>query len=129
MMRTSVPAPMSDAALILTLKLDEAAFGRLDGLRRAHFPAALNYIPAHLTLFHHLPGDRLQEVMAELHAAAPRGPMRLRATGLRKLGRGTAVEVGGSGLAAWRGRLGAGLGRRADGAGPPALPPACHRAE
>ena len=48
---------MPDAPLILTLAFDEATFARFDGLRRRHFPDALNLIPAHATLFHHLPGE------------------------------------------------------------------------
>lgn len=42
--------------LILTLAMDPDTFARFDGLRRRHFPEALNRIPAHATLFHHLPG-------------------------------------------------------------------------
>ena len=91
--------------LILTLQLDEGSFARLDALRREHFPAALNHIPAHLTLFHHLPGERLHDVAAELAASTPRAPFPLRATGLRKLGRGTAFEIEGAELKSWRGRL------------------------
>ncbi len=91
--------------LILTLKLDAASFARLDKLRREHFPAALNRIPAHLTLFHHLPGERLDEIVTELTACAPAARLPLRATGLRKLGRGTAFEIGGAELRSWRGRL------------------------
>ena len=97
-------ARVSDPPLILTLKLDAQSSARLDGLRRAHFPAALNHIPAHLTLFHHLPGDRLDEVVAELSAETP-AFLTLRATGLRKLGRGVAFEIAGEALKAWRGRL------------------------
>ena len=96
---------MSDAPLILTLKLDPESFARFDGLRRAHFPPALNHIPAHLTLFHKLPGERLDETVAELAAGRPGGPLSLRATGLRKLGRGTAFEIGGAELKSFRGRL------------------------
>ncbi len=96
---------MSDAPLILTLKLDPASFERFDGLRRAHFPPALNHIPAHLTLFHKLPGERLDEVVAELAASAPAGPLLLQATGLRKLGRGTAFEISGAELKSFRGQL------------------------
>ncbi len=91
--------------LILTLKLDAGAFTRLNALRREHFPPALNYIPAHLTLFHHLPGERLDDIMADLVGAAPPGPLALRATGLRKLGRGTAFEISGAELKDWRARL------------------------
>ena len=46
------------APLILTLKLDQASFTRLDALRQAHFPPERNWLSAHLTLFHHLPGDQ-----------------------------------------------------------------------
>ena len=96
---------MSDAPLILTLKLDRESFERLDELRRMHFPPALNHIPAHLTLFHKLPGERLDEIVGDLVAARPDGPLPLRATGLRKLGRGTAFDIEGAALKSWRGRL------------------------
>ncbi len=95
---------MSEPALILTLKLDAAAFERLDGLRREHFPPALNHIPAHLTLFHHLPGERLDAVVDALATGAP-PVMPLRATGLRKLGRGVAFEIAGAELKSWRADL------------------------
>ena len=96
---------MAIQPLILTLKFDAASFARLDALRRKHFPAALNHIPAHLTLFHRLPGERLDDILAELVADAPAAPLPLRATGLRKLGRGTAFEIAGAELKSWRGRL------------------------
>jgi 2'-5' RNA ligase len=95
---------MTPEPLILTLKFDAQSFSRLDGLRRAHFPPALNHIPAHLTLFHHLPGDRLEEVVERLTASRPE-VMPLRASGLRKLGRGVALEIEGRELKAWRGAL------------------------
>ena len=96
---------MADEPLILTLKLDAAAFARFDGLRRAHFPPALNRIPAHLTLFHTLPGERLEAVVDYLTTSAVAGPLQLRAIGLRKLGRGTAFEITGAELKSFRGRL------------------------
>jgi hypothetical protein len=51
---------MADAAqpLILTLALDGEAFAFFDGLRRAHFPPERNVVPAHVTLFHALPGEQ-----------------------------------------------------------------------
>ena len=82
-----------DAPLILALKLDDASFARLDGLRRAHFPAAINRLSAHLTLFHHLPGDRAEEVRTALAAVADRPPPPLGFPGVRSLGRGVAAEV------------------------------------
>jgi hypothetical protein len=98
---------MSDAPLILTLKLDPVSFERFDGLRRAHFPPALNHIPAHLTLFHKLPGERVEAVVGHLTTSALAGPLQLRAIGLRKLGRGTAFEIDGAALKGWRGGLAA----------------------
>lgn len=99
---------MIDAApLILTLKLDAASFERLDALRRAHFPPAINHLRAHLTLFHHLPSDRLDEVRDALAGAADRPPIPLAFSGLRSLGRGVAYEVDAPELLAIRRELGA----------------------
>jgi 2'-5' RNA ligase len=80
--------------LILTLKLEQPAFERLDALRRAHFPPERNVIPAHLTLFHALPGDQetaIRETLRSLCATTP--VLRLRFPTLRLLGRGVAVGV------------------------------------
>jgi 2'-5' RNA ligase len=102
--------------LILTLGFDEATFEVLDGLRRRHFPPERNLIPAHLTLFHHLPGEDLGGIVSDLRrAAAERAPFRLQVTGLRSLGRGVAFTIDSPELAAlrrelaelWAGRLGA----------------------
>lgn len=79
--------------LILSLGFDAGSFERLDDLRRAHFPAALNKIPAHLTLFHHLPGERIDEVLEATARAAERPSFAMRVSGLRKLGRGIALTV------------------------------------
>jgi 2'-5' RNA ligase len=85
-----MPAP--DAApLILTLTLDEETQAYFDGLRRAHFPPKINYLAAHLTLFHHLPGLAREEVSEVLQAQSrARRQLPLRVTGLRSLGRGVA---------------------------------------
>ncbi|MGG5811984.1 2'-5' RNA ligase family protein [Falsiroseomonas sp. CW058] len=86
--------PDATAPLILTLALDPAAFARLDAERRAHFPPGRNLIPAHLTLFHHLPGAELPAVAARLaQVAAATPPLALRVAGLRFLGRGVAYEI------------------------------------
>ena len=101
---------MSDGdarALILTLRLDAESFARLDGLRRAHFPPELNHLRAHLTLFHHLPGERLAEVRDTLAASADRPPIPLAFTGLRSLGRGVAFEVAAPELGRLRAELAA----------------------
>jgi 2'-5' RNA ligase len=89
--------------LILTLALDANAFQMFDELRRAHFPPERNFIPAHLTLFHHLPGAELPGVVAALRrVAGEHGPIPLAVTGLRSLGRGVAFTLESPALAALR---------------------------
>ncbi|ATB34221.1 2'-5' RNA ligase family protein [Melittangium boletus] len=91
--------------LILTLRLDAETFARFDGLRRAHFPARLNHLSAHLTLFHHLPGEERERIEADLRAMVPTVPLSLQVTGLRSLGRGVAFEIVSAGLSSLRASL------------------------
>ncbi|WP_245214515.1 2'-5' RNA ligase family protein [Roseomonas indoligenes] len=94
---------MDAAPLILTLRFDDLSFARLDRLRRAHFPPERNHIPAHLTLFHALPGAGRAEIEENLRVAcAGTPPIPLRITGTRSLGRGVALEVEGPALVALR---------------------------
>ncbi|GGI67507.1 hypothetical protein GCM10007973_00840 [Polymorphobacter multimanifer] len=68
--------------------------GWLEGLRRANYPAELNRVPAHLTLFHAIPGSAEAEVarrLALLTAQAPPLPARL--AGVKSLGRGVAIRI------------------------------------
>lgn len=94
--------------LILTLLLDADTQDWLDALRRAHFPPERNLVPAHVTLFHALPGAELDSVIAalaeECRGAAPSG---VRIGPPRFLGRGVALEVAAPDVAALRGRLAA----------------------
>jgi 2'-5' RNA ligase len=100
---------MSDfapAPLILTLALDAAAQDYFNELRRQHFPPAINYLAAHLTLFHHLPGAELATVQAQLQAIAAGQPrLPLPVTGLRSLGRGVAFTLENNELRALHRRL------------------------
>ncbi|GAB3863820.1 2'-5' RNA ligase family protein [Hymenobacter segetis] len=96
-----VPAP-----LILTLALDAAAQAYFNELRRRHFPPAINYLAAHLTLFHHLPGAELAAVQAQLQTiAANQRPLPLPVAGLRSLGRGVAFTLENDDLRALHRRL------------------------
>jgi 2'-5' RNA ligase len=52
--------------LILTLALDPATQARFDRERQAHFPPERNHLAAHLTLFHHLPGEAIDDIVARL---------------------------------------------------------------
>ncbi len=78
---------------VLTLEMDEPSQAWFEGLRQAHFPAHLNQIAAHLTMFHTLPDtaevDEALQVAAEIRA-----PFAMQVTGLRFLGRGVAFQVG-----------------------------------
>ncbi|MFD2787624.1 2'-5' RNA ligase family protein [Hymenobacter rubripertinctus] len=85
---------LPDAPLIVTLLLDEATQHRFNALRQAHFPAARNYLQAHVTLFHHLPGSGYAAVAAELrNLAATTAPLPVQVTGLRFLGQGVAYSL------------------------------------
>ena len=80
--------------LILTALLDPASQARFDGDRQRHFPAAINYIDAHVTLFHHLPGLEQAAIEGSLGAICRRhAPVPFTTTGLRFLGRGTAYAL------------------------------------
>ena len=99
-------ATASAPPLILTLALHPDDQARFDRLRTLHFPAERNMIPAHVTLFHHLPGadiDAIQDTLARECTALPAFPVE--AAGLRFLGRGVAYELQAAELLALRGRL------------------------
>ena len=92
--------------LILTLKLDEASFTELDVLRKSHFPAKRNLVPAHVTLFHALPAAEERCIAADLEEECSKTPaMNLLFTPLRFMGNGVAVEVGCDALRDVRKRL------------------------
>ena len=94
--------------LILTLMLDADTQAWLDALRRAHFPPERNLVPAHVTLFHALPGDEENAVLGAL-AAECRGaaPSAVRIGPPRFLGRGVALVVSAPEVSALRARLAA----------------------
>ena len=93
---------MADPApFVVTLGFDPATFGRLDALRRRYFPPDRNVVPAHLSLFHHLPSEQADAIDSALHQAASRSaPIPLSFAGLLKMGSGFAltVEAPGPGL-------------------------------
>lgn len=94
--------------LILTLQMEEAAFAEFDGLRRRHFPEKLNHIPAHATLFHHLPGDDPDAVIETVTALAHvQSAPEVAVTGVRFTGRGVAYALESEPLAGFRGRVAA----------------------
>ena len=81
------------APLIVSALLGSQDFAWLDTLRRAHFPPERNRLPAHLTLFHHLPPSLLPELKRRLGDAVRVAPPRAEAAGLIDLDGGVAVRI------------------------------------
>jgi 2'-5' RNA ligase len=80
--------------LIVTALLEPGAAARFEAMRRAYFPAARNKTPAHLTLFHALPGAQLADIEEELAERCWQAePFMAHAAGLRFLGVGVAVVI------------------------------------
>lgn len=98
---------MTDAPLILTLTLDAASQAFFDEQRKRYFPPKINYLSAHLTLFHALPGAEEAAITADLEgaAAAQPGPLPLRTTGLKFMGRGVLYALDNPDLPALHRRL------------------------
>lgn len=94
------------APLIVTLQLDPESTVFFEAERRRYFPPERNLIPAHVTLFHHLPGEQAARIAADLADAARRqAPFPVEVGGLRLLGKGVAYRLDAPAFAALRGRL------------------------
>jgi 2'-5' RNA ligase len=100
---------MADPApLIVTLAFDAESFAFFQAARQRHFPPERNLIPAHLTLFHALPGEGTETVSRDLAEICRSKPsFELRVVGLRSLGRGVAYTLESAALARLRGALAA----------------------
>lgn len=80
-------------------------FAWADGLRRAHFPPDRNRVPAHITLFHHLPPSLLPELGERMKHFCAGPPPSAILSSVLLLGRGVAFELRSDGLAAIREEL------------------------
>ncbi len=80
---------------VLTLMTDNEHHARLTRIREQYFPAKLNKLAAHLTLFHALPGSRLEtEIVPILRAvASASSTFRIHAGKVFRLKRGMAIDV------------------------------------
>ncbi len=88
--------------------MEEDAQHWFDAQREAHFPSALNHVPAHLTLFHSLPGNATTRgILSE--AAARQRAFTMRMDGVRSMGRGVLYTLTSPDLMALHRELAAGF--------------------
>ncbi len=80
-------------ALIVTAELGAEDFAWLEGLRRRHYPAERNRVPAHLTMFHALPPSSQGELRSRLAHLAKEPTPNARLEGLMDLGGGVAFRI------------------------------------
>lgn len=94
---TSTPAapnrPIPNCPIIVTALFGQDDFAWLEGLRRLHYPAGRNQVPAHLTLFSHLPPSIERELDRRLAEIAATAPPRARIAGIIDLDGGSAFRV------------------------------------
>lgn len=62
--KPSTPSGTDETYHVLTLQTDAALHEAITSLRNRYFPSELNKLSAHLTLFHALPGSRLESHIA-----------------------------------------------------------------
>jgi hypothetical protein len=80
-------------ALIVTAEIAPRDFSWIEGLRRAHYPAERNRVPAHLTIFHALPPSAEIELRTRLGQAARAARPTANIAGLMDLGGGVAFRI------------------------------------
>lgn len=97
---------METAPLIVTGLLPHNLHRWASALRSSHFPPERNFLDAHVTLFHALPGPYEREVAAALAAeASGSAPAAATLIGVMSLGRGTALRIESPALLELRARL------------------------
>jgi 2'-5' RNA ligase len=79
--------------LIVLAELGNSDFAWLDELRRRHYPAERNRVPAHLTLFRALPPSAEDEVRRRLSRAAAAPAPRAEMNGVLDMDSGVALRV------------------------------------
>lgn len=83
-------AAVAASPIVLTLALDSQSQLFFNALRQRHFPKERSFLAAHVTLFHHLPGDDYDAIRSQVATAAgaEAAPLQISVTGVRFLGRG-----------------------------------------
>ena len=93
MTASTTRSPAGRGPLIVTAELASVDLAWLEALRRHHYPAARNQVPAHLTIFHALPPSLEGEARHRLAQATAREAPRATIAGLMDLGGGVAFRV------------------------------------
>jgi hypothetical protein len=86
---------MANEPLILTARVADKDLEPFNALRKQHFPQERNFLSAHLTMFHHLPGQHVEEIKNVLASAVDDtdGAINVDVVGLRHLGAGVAFSL------------------------------------
>ena len=80
--------------LVVTLALDEKSQRYFDQLRETYFPKERNWLRAHLTLFHQLPGEEIGAISQTLDKVSQQNePPTLQVTQVKSIGRGVAFVL------------------------------------
>lgn len=84
-----------ESVYVLTLLTDRAHHDRMTALRKKYFPRKLNKLAAHLTLFHALPGSKLESSIIPTieELASQTRPFAVRADAPFRMKKGFAVSV------------------------------------
>lgn len=80
--------------IIMTALMGKQDFAWADSLRKRHYPPDRNQLPAHITLFHHLPPqahDEIKSAVIALTSSLPKPKASL--AGLIHLGSGVAYQL------------------------------------
>ena len=94
------------APFVLTAELDGESFSRLNELRRRYYAPERNRVPAHVTLFHHLPGEHGRDIKALLRqVSAGQHSLDIAVTEVKFIGTGVAVFLRSPQLSALRDTL------------------------
>ena len=91
--------------IVVTALFADGDNGWLQALRRTHYPPERNRVPAHLTLFRHLPPGVESELSRRLAALTASPPPRATVAGILDLGEGTALRIDSDELEAIRADL------------------------
>ncbi|CZT14862.1 uncharacterized protein RCC_00797 [Ramularia collo-cygni] len=84
-----------DDVFVLTLLTDRAHHDRMTALRKKYFPSKINKLAAHLTLFHALPGSKLESSILPTikELAGQTAPFHVRAESPFRMKKGFAVSI------------------------------------